>query len=332
MKQTRSARRTPHRALNARSEPQPEQPATAAPGLATKGDEVEEWLDLHFFRPLGAQIARRLAGTRATADQVTLISLVIGLAAGHLFLYASPWLNAAGFVLFIISDIFDSADGQLARIRGASTPFGRVLDGISDTARFVNLGVHLVVRLVLIGHWNWLAALTLTGIAGFSHSTQSATIDFMRHAFLALGMGRGSELDVDETDLTSGSWLRRSATRVYQAYNRRQRHLFPRTFGALRAQNEHRWNASQTGAYRAQIGPLIPHCAWLGQNLRFIVLGITAVAGWPAGLLWATVGPMNLVLFWLRGAQEDRAARILGAADLSRPSSPASPALAIGGE
>ena len=73
-----------------------------------------------------------LARTRVTADQVTLLGLVIGLVAGHLFVYTSPWLNAAGFVLFIISDIFDSADGQLARLRGTSTPLGRILDGTSD--------------------------------------------------------------------------------------------------------------------------------------------------------------------------------------------------------
>jgi len=84
-------------ALRARPEPRPSGPAPNR--LVTKGDEVEEWLDLHFFRPIGARIAHRLARTRTTADQVTFLSLVIGLVAGHLFVYTSPWLNAAGFVL-----------------------------------------------------------------------------------------------------------------------------------------------------------------------------------------------------------------------------------------
>ncbi len=123
------------------------------------------------------------------------MGLVIGLVAGHLFVYTSPWLNATGFVLFIISDIFDSADGQLARLRGTSTPLGRILDGTSDAARFINLGAHLLVRLVLAQHWSWLGATALAVAAAVSQSYQSSGIDFIRHAFLALAVGRGSELE-----------------------------------------------------------------------------------------------------------------------------------------
>src|SRR6058998_306004 len=118
--------------------------------LASKGVAVEEWVDLHFFRPLGMRLARAAAGTRITADQLTVASLVLGLVAGHLFVYRSAALNAAGIALFIVSDIFDSADGQLARLRGSSTRFGRILDGLADALRFLNLYVHLGVRLLLV--------------------------------------------------------------------------------------------------------------------------------------------------------------------------------------
>jgi len=53
--------------------------------LSHKGRAVEEWADLHFFRPIGIRIARALQPTGISADQVTLWSLVIGLVAGHLF-------------------------------------------------------------------------------------------------------------------------------------------------------------------------------------------------------------------------------------------------------
>src|SRR2546429_6501102 len=51
--------------------------------LSHKGDAVEEWADLHFFRPIGIRIARALQPTGISADQVTLWSLVIGLVAGQ---------------------------------------------------------------------------------------------------------------------------------------------------------------------------------------------------------------------------------------------------------
>src|SRR5437763_17185875 len=67
--------------------------------LSDKGRAVEEWVDLHFFRPIGIRIARALQPTGISADQVTLWSLAIGLVAGHLFAYGDRWTNLIGFVL-----------------------------------------------------------------------------------------------------------------------------------------------------------------------------------------------------------------------------------------
>ena len=75
--------------------------------LAAKGEVVEEWIDLRFFRPLGFWIANALRSTRASPDQVTIASLAIGLVAGHLMFYASPTLNAIGVALFDLSDVLD---------------------------------------------------------------------------------------------------------------------------------------------------------------------------------------------------------------------------------
>jgi hypothetical protein len=51
-------------------------------------------------------------------------------------------------------------------------------------------------------------------------------------------------------------------------------------------------------------------CAWIGQNMRFVLLALTVVPGWPAGFFWLTVGPLNLVLLGLVHGQE-RAARAM---------------------
>src|SRR3989442_5036021 len=84
--------------------------------LSHKGRAVEEWADLHFFRPIGIRIARAPQRTGISADQVTLWSLAIVLVAGHLFAYRDRWTNTIAFVRFIVSDILDSSDSLLARL------------------------------------------------------------------------------------------------------------------------------------------------------------------------------------------------------------------------
>src|SRR6059058_74264 len=247
--------------------------------LSHKGRAVEEWADLHFFRPIGIRIARALQRTGISADQVTLWSLAIGLVAGHLFAYRDRWTNAIGFVLFIVSDIFDSADGQLARLRGSSTRFGRALDGISDNLRFVNLYFHLIYRLIHSGFWGP-GAFLLVAAAGLAHTFQSAAIDFVRNAFLYIGVGNGGELDLPE-DLDGdrrATVLQRFGARVYRDYVERQVHLFPRSVKLIRLLRRRGVTDAFRAEYRARQEVVLPLCAWLGQNIRFVLVGVAAVA------------------------------------------------------
>src|SRR5205807_4113977 len=104
--------------------------------LSHKGQAVEEWADLHFFRPIGIRIARALQPTGISADQVTLWSLVIGLVAGHLFAYRDHWTNLIGFGLFIVSDVFDSADGHPAGLQSPCKLVCRLLLGKKNNLPF----------------------------------------------------------------------------------------------------------------------------------------------------------------------------------------------------
>jgi len=264
--------------------------------LSHKGAAIEEWVDLRFFRPIGIRIARALEPTDISADQVTLWSILIGLVAGHLFLYRDPWVNAIGFLVFILSDVLDSADGQLARLRGTSSRLGRTLDGIGDQLRFVNLYVHLAIRLALAGghgHGPLLAAL-----AALSHSLQSMAADFVRNAYLTIGEGAG-ELGLPEDLATTGrgTLLERFGTRVYAGYVQRQTRLFPRTVDLMRQLRRVHVAPSFRAAYRERQQPLLPLCSWLGQNIRFALLGLAGVAGHPSAYLWTEVLAMNLILF-----------------------------------
>lgn len=270
--------------------------------LAHKGVPIEEWVDLRFYRPLGARLARALQPTAVSADEVTLWSLMVGLVGGHLFVYADWRRNALGFALIIVSDVFDSADGQLARLRGTSSRFGRTLDGIGDNLRGINIYAHLVIRLFLAGG-GW-AALLLGAMAAFSHSLQSAGVDFIRNAYLFV-TDQAGELDLPEDfshgppPSMTGGWLPRFAARVYRDYVSRQSRLLPRTVRLIRSLRRAPIPDAVRAEYHDLQGPLLPVCAWLGQNIRFALIGVTAIAGHPAVYLWTEASVMNVLFLVL---------------------------------
>lgn len=279
--------------------------------LAHKGEMVEEWTDVHFFRPLGMRIARALLPTRVSADQVTLLCLIVGLLAGHLFVYQSTALNLLGVALFVVSDLFDSADGQLARLRGVSSRFGRVLDGLSDTSRFLNLYLHIGVRLTLAG-WGW-PGFFLVAAAALSHSYQSTVVDFVKNAFLAFGIGAGGEVDLVEDLPAASGGFRRFAARLYRDYVRRQEFLFPVSVRLIRLQGGSAPSPEFRASYRARQQPVLPWLALIGANIRFVILAAVVLAGHahPSWFLWVTVVPLNVVMTAVLVAHELNAAALL---------------------
>jgi len=271
---------------------------------ASKGPVVEEWADRWFFRPLGWRLATGLLPTRISADAVTFASLVLGVLAGHLFWYRSAWINAGGVLLFILSDVLDSADGQLARLRGTSTRMGRILDGLADTGRFVSLYGHLGARLYVTGHGWGGAVLALAAL--LSHSYQAAAADFIRQAYLYFAVGNGSELDIPEQSPTpehASVWSRISAW-LYGDYVRRQAWLFPRTTALARALSGRDVPASLRRSWAERQRWVVRGCALIAQNIRFVLLALTAVPHWPAAYCWIVVGPLNAVLVFLILAHE----------------------------
>jgi phosphatidylglycerophosphate synthase len=270
---------------------------------ASKGPVVEEWADRRFFRPAGWRIATWLLPTRISPDAVTFASLVLGILAGHLFWYRSAWINAGGVLLFILSDVLDSADGQLARLRGTSTRMGRILDGLADAGRFVSLYGHLGARLYAAG-WGWQGpALALAAL--LSHSYQAAAADFIRQAYLYFAVGSGSELELPGQSAREDTSLWGRITGwLYGDYVRRQAWLFPRTTALARALSGRDVPVSVRESWAERQRWVVRSCAWIAQNIRFLLLALTAVPHWPAAYCWLVVGPLNVVLLVLIVAHE----------------------------
>ena len=92
-------------------------------------------------------IVNPLANTPVHPNHLTVVRLAVGLGAVAGFATgAAPWVQV-GAVAFLVSMLFDRADGDLARITGRTSPWGHTLDLIADalcnSLIFVGLGIGL---------------------------------------------------------------------------------------------------------------------------------------------------------------------------------------------
>ena len=156
--------------------------AMRAPRLAQKASRNAPAYSRWVNRPLGRRIAAPAYVAGITPDQVTGISACLTFA-GIAGRRHEPGLPGRGRrVLLVMGYAFDSADGQLARLRGGGTPRGEWLDHVMDSAK--NAAVHLAVLVAGTGS----AARELFGVEGdalllipLAYAGSWSTVSLLRH-------------------------------------------------------------------------------------------------------------------------------------------------------
>lgn len=153
-----------------------------------KSFDTEEKLDLYFYRPFGFLIAKGAWKIGLSPTALTFIGLVLGLASGFFFyrnVETTSLLIAS--VLLVMAGVFDSSDGQLARMGGKSTKLGLVLDGLCDNLVFASAYIGSTLTLMPAYGWGiWPVAL----LAGAAHSLQSSMLDYYNREYLYFGCGK----------------------------------------------------------------------------------------------------------------------------------------------
>lgn len=92
-------------------------------------------------RPVGRYLAAGSYALGLNPNQVTLISAALSFAGAAAVALVSPsWgLGIAVWALLAVGFAFDSADGQLARLRGGGSAAGEWLDHVVDCAKLTSL-------------------------------------------------------------------------------------------------------------------------------------------------------------------------------------------------
>ena len=185
-------------------------------GLAFRAREIEELADVYFFRPLGAPFARLALALGLRPTQLTLISILVGIAGGAL-LY-NERVALIGFALLIFYSILDSSDGQLARMTGDVTEFGRVLDGVGGYA--VHVAIYFAITAGLLARGSSREIILLAVLAAISNIVQAQMYEYHRHHYASIVV-KGHLVADDPAKVSSAaiSWIYRSYLALQRALN-----------------------------------------------------------------------------------------------------------------
>lgn len=104
-----------------------------------------------FLLPLNSALARSLVPlflrARISANGVTILSLLSGVAGGLFFSLGTSHGMICGALGFLLANLLDECDGKVARLTNTTSPLGAFLDTITDcivhVALFIGLGLGL---------------------------------------------------------------------------------------------------------------------------------------------------------------------------------------------
>jgi CDP-alcohol phosphatidyltransferase len=281
-----------------------ESPATRLGVAATyKSREFEGILDLLFYRKVGFRLSQFFAGLKFTPTAVTLIGGVFGIIAGHFYFYREIFINLIGMAFHVVANIFDNADGQLARLTNQQSRTGRILDPVVDHIIWLSIYVHLALRLRLEGFSGtiWIIAIA----AGLSHGAQAAAADYWRHAYLYFGKRRG-ELDSACTikqEYRRYRWgadaWRKILLGLYLNVTREQELLLPamtrlhEKFDRMPAEQIPDWFQAR---YVALVRSTFKWWGLLMTNSRMLILFLLFLFQRPVWFFWIELSVGNLLL------------------------------------
>ena len=225
-----------------------------------KSLETDDWFDIHVVRPLSYYFALGFAKMGVHPNAVTILSMIIGAGSCLFFVHGSlHYEGATGFIyniigvlLLFLAEIYDCADGQLARMTKKTTRMGRILDGAGGFVWYVPIYISLALRFYKYHgiEFGWLgiadteqntiiASIILFAFILYSgfhcNSGQQRVADYYIQAHLFFQKGeKGSELDnsarqrqIYENTPVQGNRIWRLFLKTYIGYTSKQEQTTP---------------------------------------------------------------------------------------------------------
>lgn len=90
-------------------------------------------IDRYIIRKISGFITWLLVKTPVTPNQVTIISLILGIASAAFFSHGAHTYTIIAGLFYFISTVFDQCDGEVARYKQMTSDFGKTFDIIVDS-------------------------------------------------------------------------------------------------------------------------------------------------------------------------------------------------------
>jgi phosphatidylglycerophosphate synthase len=255
-----------------------------------KMPEVEEIFDLILFRLAGFFLVKQIYGFPITPNQISLLSMILGMLAAWYFFVGTSAALVCGGLLLALSNIFDCADGQLARLQQSGTLLGRVIDGVADYV--VGIAVFLGIGFS-ISSSEWLMVI----LAGISSAVHAMFFDHYQSEFISIARMDKSFLQMEIEQFTKEvqkmKVQQRDGIKVffltfYLKYLGLQK-LFSTKSDVVRYDPE---------IYRKENFITVRFWSFLGPTTNRTILVLCAMIGWVDIYLWIVLIPGNLWLIF----------------------------------
>ncbi|MDH3256558.1 MAG: CDP-alcohol phosphatidyltransferase family protein [Nitrospinota bacterium] len=232
-------------------------------------EPVVRWIQEPAARPL----VYAFKETPVTPNQVTGLSALLAIVAAYFFSFGDTRSMIQGGIIFEISLILDSVDGELARAKGMASEWGRIVDGIGDYVSSIAVLIGLMMGLP-DSRGALLALAFLIFLRGI-------TFDYFKENMMSrIKHGYdGSQRDIQKTyeKLSASSSF---TLKIYFYYLQLQQLLFRRNWTSLRTyastqlSTDTVWPEKQRMHYYQEQRSLIRLWKWNGPDLIFFLMAL----------------------------------------------------------
>lgn len=186
----------------------------------------EEFFDLAIHRPLAYILVKLIEPLPISPNQVTGFSVIVYLGGMYCIATNSSVNVTIAGILILLGNVLDAVDGQLARLRGTASQYGRIMDGVGDYISFISVFIGIALwhppEEISSLLWMFLIAVTL-----LCFGWQASLVDYYRNEFSFRLSGkinfaredlRQTMHDLRDAELVGRNSFRRFVLRSYASY------------------------------------------------------------------------------------------------------------------